>query len=129
MGYDLHPRRRNVGAFHVPMFSWTWMLEAGLGLVICAGRALKPGEVLYESREGKSPFANDGFRVTAAEARMMGLLARNLSALHRVMLEEYERELKKGTKAFARVPLSVSVIGFLERFAEWAPRSGGFEVW
>jgi hypothetical protein len=151
MGYDLRARNREVGDLHFGAFSWMWMLERGVGLIIGHSDG-GDGRHIYSPRivrgVSTSPMHNDGFPVSASEARAMALAARGLAATERHRAAAWE-ELPEATRMAIgalpigvwkdneyhmlerdrRAPVRADFIEKAERFAAWAEQSGGFRIY
>jgi hypothetical protein len=140
MGYDLYPRNKKLESFHMGAFSFSWMLDEGVGLVIGCGPSMNPGEFFYCSDEqGRCPMYNDGFRVDAEHARAMSLAAYGLAAKERWIAGEWakltpderaekERANKEFKKDLYRPAVRDDFIDKAEKFAAWAWESGGFAI-
>ncbi len=154
MGYDLSPKNEDVEAFHFGAFSWGALMEQ-CSYVWPA--AFKGGQWFcvfgVDERLGKDYpllISNDGFEVTAEEACIMARLARNYVTVQRQLGPEFEsgalmdkpggigREdllgaLSKAVHGQRDEPwprkIREDFVDLFERFADWAPKSGGFEVW
>ncbi len=154
MGYDLTAKNPDVDEFHFGAFSWPVLLEA----CGCLWPSLHSGgqwycvfeaEPRFEGCSYPPPLANDGFEVTAEEARIMARMARNFVAIQRTLPDdhisggltgkpEFRREdveaiLKKamtGRSLDEKWPVKVRAdfTDRFEKFADWAERSGGFEI-
>lgn len=118
MGYDLVARNKEAGDFYMGAFSFPIIIEACGSFFPCIRSPKKEhyGKWLWmpSKRMGYYEFpmimTNDGFKVTAAEAKVMARCARNYADLR----EDNWRE------------------DFVEKFrdfADWAERSGGFRIW
>lgn len=120
-------------------FSFAWMLNEGVGLVIGCGPSMNPGEFFYlRDKQGRCPMYNDGFRVDADHARAMAMAAYGLAQKERWIAGEWakltpdERALKeRGNKEWRhlyREPVRDDFIEKVEDFAKWAWDSGGFAI-
>ncbi len=139
MGYDLVPRNKAVGDFYFGAFGWGWFLDQGAGWPIGYFKGLTVGSYHYtETRNGGSPASNDGFRVTAKEAKEMAKLARWIAsdwdavALHHAKLPE---SVQKERTDFAsrssylyRTPVRADWVVKIKEFADWAEKSAGFGI-
>lgn len=139
MGYDLKPRNKELESFHFGAFSWSWMLDAGVGLVISTGRSADGGYSYAPDKRGASPRSCDGYYVTAEEANALGHAATGLASVETFIAEqwaalsdderakweaanvEYRRELY-------RKPVRADFIKRAEEFGQWALRSHGFWI-
>lgn len=134
MGYDLTPRNKAAGDFSMGAFSWCWMLDAGVGLPIGYGPGFLPGQYIYLSRpDGKSPADNDGARITATEAKEMAKVARWVAAYQDALYREWEKMPKAECVRIAdmqhrTVPVRRDFVEKVRAFADWAEKSGGFNI-
>ncbi len=140
MGYDLIPRNKKLDSFHFGMFSWGWMLDQGIGLIIGTGKAIRPaGYSFIPDKLGRDPNHNDGFRVTAEQARAMALAASGLASVKNFINKEWEdmpegtqAKMKEGNERFGHniynTPVSEDFITKIKAFAEWAYNSQGFAI-
>ncbi len=140
MGFDLIPRNKAVGEFRIGAYAWPSLLDQGIGWPLGRYPGLLPGQYIHtvdRTRRG-TPDTNDGYRVTATEAREMAKIAWYVSAQHRAWREHWEtlptstRELVEqkchDSPSVYRVPPRWEFIDLTERFADWAERSGGFRI-
>jgi len=140
MGYNLQPRNKKLDVFQVGAFSWSWMLEAGVGLVIGTGPAMKMGKYSFiADSKGHDPRKNDGFRVTAEQAKAMSLVAFGLARVNRSINSEWDNlsskekeQIEADLSAIPRAEnwyksaIREDFIETAEAFAAWAKDSGGF---
>ena len=151
MGYDLKANNEGVEGFHFGAFSWGWMLGEGVGLIIGYGKldgaayVYEPREVTYTTADGEAhtlmtdPCSNDGYPVDADEAMAMAHAAHGLVNVERAVArmhaelppeEQARREaLPLLDRNKPRMPVREDFIERVERFAEWAEKSGGFRVY
>lgn len=142
MGYDLRARNKNVEVFSIGAFSWPWMLESGLGLVIGYGKGIKPGSFMYTKRPDSLCVAyNDGAKVTAKEAKLMSVLALSIADYQDSLREQYELlsdedkdVINKGYRGLSlehlyNIPVRRDFVERLRAFAEFAKSSGGFRIY
>jgi hypothetical protein len=111
MGFDLRAKNRRVANEQFTWFAWRQIVEkTGAGYVLgCGFYPDDPAKYVYEDRDG-SPLANDGFKVTEAEAKAMALCCRGYVDVKRFM---------EGDGTMLRV---------IEGFAKFAERSEGFTI-
>jgi hypothetical protein len=139
MGFDLKPRNKNHPWFSMGVFVWSWLLNEGVGLVIGTMSGMEPCEYYFTPRKGLDPNLNDGFRVTAIEARCMAAAARTLVAGYKQIekewstLTEAEREEQYRYANTPRIykyrpPVKKSFLEIAQQFADWAEKSGGFTI-
>jgi hypothetical protein len=142
MSYDLKPRHTDAGWFRCGAFSWSWLLDEGVGWPLGYCEGMEPGRYYCEHRPERlgTPMTNDGYHVTAGEAREMAKLARYVAAKHRTWqyhwqhLPETERKRRLDareqpmTRGTYRYPIREDFIDLAEKFADWAEKSGGFRI-
>jgi hypothetical protein len=137
MGYDLRPRNKSAGSFHMGAFSWGWMLENGVGLPVGYGPGFAPAQFIYRTRpDGKCIGYNDGARVTAAEAKEMAKVARWLADYQEDLYaqwmkepEESRQRMQGNTSGLYKCPVRRDFVEKVRAFSEWAGQSGGFRVY
>jgi len=158
MSYDLKPMNEAVEWFRFGAFSFPVLLEACGALFPC----IHNGGAYYcvwgvDPRMPKGDdypriLSNDGFPVTADEARIMARVARNFVAIQRTLPDPTPEELvgaglrQKTTfkredvealvlRAMSGTPehwpqkIRADFIEKIDAFARWAETSGGFEIW
>lgn len=135
MGYDLAPRNKELESFHFGAFSFPVLLEACgyLWPAIHGGARWYMIGGVDPRLGGSYPaiLSNDGFRVTALEARIMARVARNYVAIQRSLGPEYAVD-DWAKPEYQRVwPRKIrdDFVDRFEAFAPWAERSGGFAIW
>lgn len=136
MGMDLYARNKAAGDFHWGAFGWSWMLAEGVGLPVGHFPGLAPGEFIYNDRpDGKSLGYNDGARVSAKEAKDMAKMARWIAAKQRAMTQSFESRSAEEQAAMREdrfkiytLPVRQDWVEQLDKFADWAEKSGGFRV-
>lgn len=135
MSYDLvasRPRPGTAAGFRFGMFSWPILLEQCGTLFPLIQRTGQWFCVFDEKRMGKDYprlISNDGFRVTADEARIMARMARNYVKIQRALSDDHR--LAEDPAAARPWPLKIrgDFADKFEAFAEWAEKSGGFKIW
>lgn len=136
MGYDLAPRNKAEEGFHFGAFSFPVLLEAcGYLWPAISGGARWYHVSGVDPRMGTNYpliLSNDGFPVTAEEARIMARVARNYVAIQRSLPEDHGAgdtiDTPDWQRAFPR-KIRPDFVDTFERFAAWAPRSHGFRIW
>jgi hypothetical protein len=136
MGYDLRPRNKKVDGFSMGAFSWSWMLENGVGLPVGYGPGFAPAQFIYRIRpDGLCIGYNDGARVTAAEAKEMAKVARwvadyqdQLYALWMKEPEERRQRMQDDPNRIYKCPVRRDFVEKVRAFADFAEKSGGFTV-
>lgn len=120
MGYDLEPRNKSLEFFHFNTFAWPVLVES-FGMMY---PWYKYG-IGYVSPDGTYPLilSNEGFKVSANEARMMARMATNFVNLQRALPENWNIENGKIYKK-----IRSDFVDLFEKFASWAERSNGFKI-
>lgn len=137
MGMDLTARNKEIGEFHWGAFGWSWMLAEGVGLPVGHFAGLSAGEFIFLERpDGRSLGYNDGAKVSSKEAKEMAKVARWIVAKQRAMYQQYqsrsesEREsMREDRHKLYTLPVRQDWVDHLEKFADWAEKSGGFRVY
>jgi hypothetical protein len=140
MSFDLMPIKKDLEEISFGAFTWPVMLdETGMGYVLGCGPGRSVGQYVFvPDKNGASPRTNDGYKVSAAEARMMAVIARGYVSVKRFINKEWdallphERKGQEQAKYNGR-PLyqpytSEEFLKRLERFADFAEKSGGFKI-
>lgn len=136
MGYDLKPRNKKVDTFSMGAFSYGWMMDSAVGMVVGYGEGLEPGSyVCYKRKDGCDLMHNDGGHVSAKEAkemaRMARLVAEQQDRLHfhfdRAAQATKERYEKNEYKLY-NLPVRKDFIQKIRDFADFAEKSGGYKV-
>jgi hypothetical protein len=141
VGYDLRPVNKSAGNFHFGAFSFPIVLEACGYLFPAITRGsewyMPPNDdPRFDVPEGATPYpgtlSNAGFAVTAEEACIMARVARNYVAVQRSLDAEvhgWNEQRPPGWEApWPGTKIREDFIDKFAAFAEWAPRSGGFEI-
>lgn len=136
MGFDLTARNKDVGDFSMGAFSWSWMLDNGVGLPVGYGPGFAPASFVHRMRpDGKCIGYNDGARVTSKEAKLMAMVARWLAdyqdSLYDIWMKEPEEERDRMQNEGGRLyktPVRRELVEKVRNFAAWAEKSGGFSV-
>lgn len=136
MGYDLRPRNKAAGEFHMGAFSWCWMLENGVGLPLGYGPGFAPGQFIFRERpDGKCVGYNEGALVTAAEAKNMAKVALWLADYQDDFYAEWMKEpeesrarMQHNSGRLYKLPVRRDFVAKVRAFAAWAEASGGFRV-
>lgn len=136
MGYNLIPRNKKIKRLSIDAFSWSIMLDMGMGLVISTGSAMKHATYSYiPDKKGRSPKSNDGFYVTSDKAKAMSMVAIGLINVNRFVLNEWnelseEDKIRYEKNEFYKKPkiTSEDFFNLLERFSEFAKNSQGFYI-
>lgn len=139
MSYDLYPRKKEVDPVRYGVFMWPFiLLEIGVGLVIGAGNSIRPASYRYiADKRGASPMSNDGYYVSQKNAKLMAAVARGWSVVERgkrseweALSEEDQKRMEEWNKEFKTydLPAHSETIEKVEKFAEFAIKSGGFRI-
>ena len=134
-GFDLRPRNK-IGTFSMGSFSYGWMMDEGVGLVVGYSKGIEPGSYLCEERpDGLDLMHNDGAKVTAKEAKDMAKMARlivsNQERLHQyfdTLSEDQRKRYQENKNHLYKLPVRKDFIEKVKNFADWAEKSGGFKV-
>lgn len=140
MGYDLKSRWKNNEGLYIGAFIWSWMLSEGVGLILGSMDGRSPGTYTFIPRNGLDPHSNEGFRVTADEARAMSKAARALVSGYKFIEKQWneltdeqrERDYKHNETSTVfkyKTPIRNDFLQKAIEFADWAEKSGGFEIW
>lgn len=143
MGYDLISKNKKakIQEMKYGIFSWPMILqETGMGYILGYGLGMRPGSYVYQPRgKGGSPVSNDGFLVSATEAKAMARCARGFISVKRFINKEWEElspedlasrvscRNEDGTFLYKQ-KYHEDVLTKLEKFAEFAEQSGGFRI-
>lgn len=144
MSYDLIPVNKKVEGISIGAFSWPIMLqETGMGYVLGYGDATKPGSYVYSSGKKGSPASNDGYKVSAFEAKAMAAVARGYVSVQRFIAKEHEQATDEQKVSFKtalfpgddgtvrklyKQPVHEDVLKRIEKFADFAENSKGFSI-
>ena len=134
MGYDLSPKNKDLDSFHFGAFSWPHLLEqCGYLFTVVQNGGRWYCAFGTDKRMGDTYpmlISNDGFKVTAFEAKVMARVARNY-ALVQGTLEappEQKEPCWLGNNDWPQKIRDDWPKRF-EEFADWADKSGGFRIW
>jgi hypothetical protein len=136
MGYDLTPHNKAADDLHMGAFSWSWMLDNGVGLPLGYGPGFAPGQFIYRTRpDGLCVGYNDGARVAEAEAKDMAKVARWLADYQDDLYKQWMKEPEESRKRMEnnhnhlyKLPIRRDFVEKVRAFAAWAEASGGFCV-
>jgi len=139
MGYNLIPRNKKLNKFYFESFSFDWMLDAGVGLVLGTGKSIEPASFRYiPDKKGRCPRYNDGFYVTSKQAKIMSVVAKGLVSVERgkwdewnCLSEEKQKSMKEANNQYLHLyilPVREEFIEKVEKFTEWAEKSSGFKI-
>lgn len=135
MGYDLIPKKKEVDCFCIGAFSWPLLLqETGAGYVLGCGSAKNPGTYVYQTGNVGTPHSNDGYKVTASDAKCMAKVVRGFLSVQKYVNKEWEetpedvkqREIK--TEFYRKPITNQELLKKMEDFADFAEKSGGFSI-
>ncbi len=128
MGFDLVANNKEAGDLHMGV-SWL-TLQQYVGCIWPVDNVSNsPRWMMTTNTEDKRfkpdhnypiNLTNDGFEVTEEEAKWMARCAANVVAIH----EQFSKEREHHPEEFLILKTER-----LKHFAEWAPKSGGFQVW
>lgn len=139
MGYDLIPRNKAAGDFYMGAFSFPTMLQACSYLWPVAFGKAEFYAINEAPRRGNKPLeclmSNDGYYVTAEEAKIMARLVKNFVRVQRCALDEQTEDAtsreRPSTGDVPEWPLVVGRADFLDKFdkfADWVVKSKGFWI-
>jgi hypothetical protein len=139
MSYTLNPSNKKSKPISFGAFSWPILLqETGMGYVLGYGKSKDPAGYVYQSGNHGSPVSNDGYRVTAEDAKMMARIARGYVSVKEFVnkqwetlsIEEKERakEITHNGKPIYTPETSQQWLSKLIEFAEFAEKSKGFKI-
>jgi hypothetical protein len=145
MPFDFTPKNKASGEYSVGCFSWSFMLDAGLGLVLGTGEGFRPGQFVYITRpDGLCVHYNDGARVSAREAQELAKVARWIARVQEARIEQWKTipaeeqkrmeadsktRLDHGLSRVYKLPWAPETVQQFRAFADWAEKSGGFKIW
>jgi hypothetical protein len=142
MSYDLKPKNKEINELRIGAFSWPMYLQiTGAGYIVGYGESRSPAEYTYQRRKNASPVSNDGFPVTATEAKAMAMVVRGFVAVRRFInkqwdeldLSDEEKEQQQKLTLSDGKPLYQGTwhedrLKELEVFALFAEQSKGFTI-
>lgn len=118
-----------VGAFTWPIF----LQDTGMGYVLGYGAGMRPASYVYQNNNNGSPSSNDGYKVTATEAKMMARVARGYVTVQRFVNKEWDeltpedRAMKEQSDVY-RKKVHEDHLEKLEQIADFMEKSGGFTI-
>ena len=137
MSYDLMPKN-DIEEFRMGAFSWPVLLEV-VGYLFPFQS--KGGRWVYNWEQDKRfkeehnypiIISNDGFKITASEAKIMARMARNYCLIQRKLDDShFNNDLPMSTPDWEKKwPQKIrdDWVDKFEEFADWAEKSGGFKV-
>lgn len=137
MGYDLRPRNSEVDTFSMGSFSYAWMMDTAVGMVVGYGPGIEPGSYVSYQRPDKCDLMyNDGGRISAKEAKEMAKIARLVAAQQDLLHYHFDRLDEATKKIYSEnksklynLPVRKDFVQKLKDFADFAEKSGGFKVY
>jgi hypothetical protein len=142
MGYDLIPINKQMESLSIGAFSWPIMMQdTGMGYVLGYGAGRSPAEYVYQQGNNGSPHSNDGYKVSASEAKMMAKIARGYVSVKRLINKEWDElspEIRKQQEEFKSLfdgrPIyqtytAEDFLLKLEKFAAFAENSKGLRIY
>lgn len=123
-------------SFYMGTFSWTLLLDSGVGLIVGTYKGYKTGTFTFiQDFDGHNKKLcaryNDGFYTDAEKAKMMAYLTRVYVANQKFINKEFEKMMSDQKEQNQKFGYNWVRDDFLEcylRFAEWAEKSKGFWV-
>jgi hypothetical protein len=90
MSYDFSPRNKEIESFHMGAFGFPILLKyCGRAIGYCEG--IKPGTYYYApDKKGRSPCDNDGYYVSAKDAKELAKRIREFLASNKVLRKEWD---------------------------------------
>lgn len=140
MGYDLMPRNKKIESITIGAFSWPIILqETGCGYLIGYGCGRLPATYVYQDGREGSPVSNDGYKVSAVDARAMHDMCMGYISVKTFInkeweaLDEEERKRQEEAKSYNGTSLYQPATGqkfldTIEKFAKFAKESKGFSI-
>lgn len=135
MSYDLKPRNKNIEELRIGAFTWPIILQdTGMGYILGYGKNITPGSYIYQQGNNGSPVSNDGYKVSSFEAKAMAKIARGYISVKKFINKQYDemqsntREQYMNYKDLYEQPISIDFLNIIENFADFAEKSGGFEI-
>ena len=154
MSYDLRAANTDIDDFTLGAFSFPVLLEACGYLFPCihnGGRwycVFGADPRMPKGCKYPALLSNDGFKVTADEAKIMARIARNLVEVQRSLPDDNATNDMRSKSTFTKDDLHILMNAMhgngpepwpvkirtdftdkFQAFAEWADLSGGFEIW
>ena len=141
MGFDLNPKNKKIKSISVGAFGWPIFLqETGAGYVLGYGTGLKPATYVYNNGNNGSPVSNDGYKVSAKEAKMIAHVFRGFVTVQRFVNAEFEALAPEEKKAIEESEKNVNFRSYyrqrwhedrlkeIEKIADFLDLSGGFTI-
>lgn len=137
MGFDLRARKKGIATFSMGAFSYGWMMDSAVGLVVGYGKGLEPASYIsYVRKDGCDLMHNDGGYVSAKEAKDMAKIARLLAEqqdrlhFHFEKLDKNAKErYEKNEHKLYNLPVRKDFIQKIRDYADFAEKSGGYKVY
>ena len=136
MGYDLRPKNSEAGSPSGMISTWPIILqETGAGYLFGYGpNTVKACYYVYNGKRGPgSPVSNDGFKVSASEAKTMAKLFRGYVFVQRAIRKDYERMSSRDKEINSKFnwykePPCEDFLKKVEELAEFCEKSNGFRI-
>jgi hypothetical protein len=142
MGYSLIPKKK-IETIDIGAFSWPMHLEeTGAGYVLGYGSGRTPGSYVYSDGNKGSPVSNDGYVVSASEAKAMAMCMRGYISVAKFVNKKWEEDFPDeaerekmqefinpatGTKLY-KTMMGPKRLVELEKIVDFIERSGGFKI-
>jgi hypothetical protein len=136
MGYSLVAIKKNAKISEMPVGVFTWPIflqDTGMGYVLGYGAGMLPASYVYQNGNNGSPSSNDGYKVTATQAKMMATVARGYVSVQRFVnkqwdeLEPEDRAEREKSDVY-RKKMHEDHLKKLEAIADFMEQSGGFKI-
>jgi hypothetical protein len=139
MGYDFTPKNTDAGSFRMGAFLFPHFLEQCGAYFLCIQQPYGAKYFFVSGIDERMPegdnyprlISNDGFPVTEEEAKVLARIARNYVTIQRSLEDQPEDDYFLKPVAMQPWPRKIreDLVDHLEKFADWAEQSGGFEIW
>jgi hypothetical protein len=135
MSYWMRPLKKGAKNLDLGAFSWPHILnETGACYLLYYGQnSISPGSYYYSKGNHGSPISNDGYKVTASEAKMIGKLLKGYVFIKRCIREQWEEmdeAARQNTLKYFKdaEPPSAEYIEKVDKVADFCLQSGGFRI-
>lgn len=139
MGYDLIGKNKKNGDFSFGAFSFPVLLEACGYLFPCIHNKAQwfcvfgVDERMPKGDDYPRILSNDGFKVTAEEAKIMARMARNFVIIQEELGKEKQKDFPFATPILHKNDWPMKIrddfVEKFRRFADWAEKSDGFKIY
>lgn len=135
MSYWMRSLKKGANDLDLGAFSWPHILnETGACYLLNYGEnSISPDTYYYQNGNNGSPVSNDGYKVTASEAKSIGRLLKGYVFIKTCIREQWEKmnevdrqrvlEYSKNAE-----PPSTEYIEKVDKVADFCLQSGGFRI-